>query len=363
MDLIWQEILAYNFVMLGLVAIGGLSIIRYRQVAIAVVAVLATVIASVGVAMSIGRVAFESLHLLCFGWFLHVPLVVLTAVIVNWKAHRRWSLAGSVMLGLLVVIAVDAFFVEPTWLEVTSVELQSDKVTRPWRVVLIADLQTDQLSDYERRVFRTALRAKPDLIVLAGDYLQIRSEQFPRLRSEFNAFLNEIRFQAPAGVYAVEGNAEARGWTEIFAGLPVRSMVETSHCDVGELRVIGLSLRDSFNTRLQIPGDSRFQIVLGHGPDFALGNVRADLLLAGHTHGGQVRLPGIGPLITLSEIPRTWASGMTSLGSGRTLIVSRGIGMERMGAPRLRFLCRPQLMIIDIQPVIERRSRQIGHEG
>ena len=86
----------------------------------------------------------------------------------------------------------------------------------------------------------------------------------------------------------------------------------------------------------------------------------ADLLLAGHVHGGQVRLPFWGPVLTLTSVPRSWAVGRTDFDGGataggawdggRTLIVSRGIGMERGEAPRLRFLCRPELVVVDLVP-------------
>jgi predicted MPP superfamily phosphohydrolase len=360
MDLIWLEILTYNFVMVGLVVIAMLTLWRHRRVDVVLATVLAMVAAAAVIAIMIGRVPLESLHLLCFGWFLHVPLVLLTAIVVHHRRHRAWSAAGTLVLALLIFIAIDAFLIEPHWLQVTTVEVASDKVTRPWRLVLIADVQTDELGDYERRVFEAVAQARPDLILMAGDYLQAPSEQFSRLRKQFAALLKEVGLQAPAGIFAVQGNAESRGWPAIFADLPVTSMVETTHCDVDELRLIGLSLRDSFNTRLKIDGSRRFQVVLGHGPDFALGDVQADLLLAGHTHGGQVQLPLIGPLITLSEVPRRWASGVTALDTWRTLIVSRGIGMERMGAPRLRFLCRPQLVIVDIVPATDRATTGTG---
>lgn len=74
------------------------------------------------------------------------------------------------------------------------------------------------------------------------------------------------------------------------------------------------------------------------------------MLVAGHTHGGQVRLPGIGPLITLSAVPRSRAAGVIHPASGATRVVSRGLGMERGPAPRLRFLCRPEIVVIDVVP-------------
>jgi predicted MPP superfamily phosphohydrolase len=81
-----------------------------------------------------------------------------------------------------------------------------------------------------------------------------------------------------------------------------------------------------------------------------MGQVDADLLLAGHTHGGQVQLPLLGPLMTNCRVPRAWAAGVTTLSHDRRLIVSRGIGMERGHAPQIRFLCRPELLVIDLKP-------------
>jgi predicted MPP superfamily phosphohydrolase len=52
-------------------------------------------------------------------------------------------------------------------------------------------------------------------------------------------------------------------------------------------------------------------------------------------------------------VPRSWAAGVTRLVNGATLIVSRGVGMERGSAPRLRFLCRPELVIIEVLPSAE----------
>jgi hypothetical protein len=109
-------------------------------------------------------------------------------------------------------------------------------------------------------------------------------------------------------------------------------------------------MEDSFSSSASVPRIDQFHIIVGHCPNFALGDVKADLLVAGHCHGGQVRLPGIGPLLTLSRVPRSWAAGVTRLADGKTLIVSRGVGMERGAAPRLRFLCRPELVFIDIVP-------------
>ena len=73
-----------------------------------------------------------------------------------------------------------------------------------------------------------------------------------------------------------------------------------------------------------------------------------------------MRLPGIGPMITHARIPHSWAAGMTDLPNGRRLFVSRGIGMERDYAPRMRFLCRPELAIIDLVPSARKEENNAG---
>jgi len=247
-------------------------------------------------------------------------------------------------------IAVDAFLIEPRWLEVTSIELGSPRVAAPVRIVVLADLQTDRIGSYERRVLAEVAALDPDLVLLPGDYLQLDRQRREREAPALRALLGDL--DPPLGAFAVRGNVEADDWTELFAGTPVTALASTRAVRVADwLTVTGLSLSDSFDTSLRLRrAATGFHVVFGHGPDFALGEVEADLLVAGHTHGGQVRLPWIGPPLTLSAIPRAWAAGATELGAGRTLVVSRGIGLERGRAPRLRFLCRPQLVVIDLAP-------------
>ena len=213
--------------------------------------------------------------------------------------HRR----GGPLPGILAV-ACDSLLIEPGWLEVSHVRIASPKLHRRWRIVVLADLQTDHIGDYERDVLRRAVEAKPDIVLLAGDYLQAPPAQLAVLYDQLRELLRESQFDATARVFAVRGNVERDGWTEIFRGLNVTTVDATQSFTVDGLRLTCLGLNDSFDRRLTIPGDAdRFHLVLGHSPNFALGQIDADLLVAGHTHGGQVRLPLIGPVITFSWIP------------------------------------------------------------
>ncbi|HVC93667.1 MAG TPA: metallophosphoesterase [Pirellulales bacterium] len=353
-----METFLYNTAMALVLATALWVVRRHRTAAGAVAAGCGLVSLACLLAIGLGGQRFSGVRLLAYGLFLHTGLLLAGVAIILRNRSRPFAIAAATACLLLELVAADSFLVEPHWIEVTHVQIASPKLSRPLRMAIVADLQTDSVGEYERRALELVLREQPDLIVMAGDYIQEwndgrRAAQQERLRS----VLRQIDFRAPLGVYAVRGNADAPDWEKAFAQTEVTTLDATGSVDVGELRITGLAMSDSFLTSLRIDPSERFQIVVGHAPDFALGEIHAELLVAGHTHGGQVRLPWLGPIMTQSEVPRSWAAGVTQLGHDKklghdkTLIVSRGIGMERAAAPRIRFLCRPQIVVVDLVPV------------
>lgn len=321
--------------------------LRHCLLAIAAVVALAALLA-----VGLGENAFGVMRLACYGIFLHTAIAMACGTWLLRRKAPRWTIAFAIAFLSLEAVGVDAFLIEPRWLEVTQQTIACKKLPRPVRLAIVADLQTDHIGDYEREALARVMAAKPDLVLMAGDYLQEYNDQRRmELRSELRNLLRRLDFSAPLGVYAVGGNADLPDWQEIFVETPITAVADTRAFDLGPLVVTALGIKDSFRTTTRVAASEKFQIVVEHAPNFALGPVEGDLLVAGHTHGGQVRAPWLGPLLTLSLVPRSWAAGTTTLDDGRTLIVSRGIGMERGFAPRLRFLCRPQLVIVDLLPV------------
>jgi predicted MPP superfamily phosphohydrolase len=300
-------------------------------------------------------VAHEKFHLMrlaAYGLFLYLGIWLVVSSVIVWRAARWLSRSSALLAGLLIAVAADAFLWEPTWLEVTHVELHSPKLARRVRIVLLADVQTDAFTAYEERVFRQAVAEQPDLVLLAGDYLQARRVDRERVGRQLNEFLRQLPLAAPLGVFAVRGNVDHADWPVMFQGLKVRTVSQTETFDLNAIQLTCLSAGESFQHEPELPAvpAAKYHVVLGHSPNFALGTVAADLMLAGHTHGGQVRLPFLGPVTTLSDVPRRQAAGLSDRAAGGKLFVSRGTGMERDNAPRLRFLCRPQLVVIDLLP-------------
>ncbi|EDM74914.1 hypothetical protein PPSIR1_20759 [Plesiocystis pacifica SIR-1] len=288
--------------------------------------------------------------------FVALPLAGTAHAVLAWRRDdKRRALVVGALVALVLAVGVDAFFVEPRALEVTHLEIETDKLDAPLTVAVLADVQTDHPGDYEAAVFAMVAAEQPDLILFPGDFVQVRPSEFSHQSYEFNKLLRAAAFDPPLGAFAVPGNIEAEQperWPESFEGTGVETWRSRTRADLGPLVLTGLPLGDSFDAALTLPPEDpeRFHIVFGHAPDFSLGEVGGDLLVAGHTHGGQVQLPFIGPLITFSRVPRDHAAGHTVLDDGRSLVVSRGVGMERAAAPRLRFLCRPELVFIHLVP-------------
>lgn len=298
----------------------------------------------------------SSVHFLFFalvtwGLFLHGIALLVGAGVILARRHARISSLCFLLAVIASAVIVDALWIEPRRLEITHHEFASAKITAPMRIVVLADIQVDDVGAYEREAFRAALAERPDLVLLLGDYVHVRNnDAYRRQMERLSEVWRESGLTAPWGVIAVAGNTDRADWATYFEGLGVQAVVDTRTIEVGEIVVTGLSRDDSFSPALEVGEREPFHIVAGHAPNYALGDISAELLLAGHTHGGQVRIPGFGPLITLAATPRSWGAGRTELEGGRTLIVSRGIGLERVYAPRIRLFCPPEIVVIDLVP-------------
>ena len=102
-------------------------------------------------------------------------------------------------------------------------------------------------------------------------------------------------------------------------------------------------------------GDGRFRLGVTHAPYRrvldAMTADGADLLLAGHTHGGQVCLPGFGALVTNCDLPRAQASGVSTWNAaGRTVPLEVSAGLGTAPSAPVRFACRPEAVVLELLP-------------
>ncbi|MHC4982515.1 MAG: metallophosphoesterase [Planctomycetota bacterium] len=279
-------------------------------------------------------------------------------------ASRRRRAARISILALAVVgIACMAYgyFIEPYWLETTHVTLSSEKLaglSRPLRIVHISDLHCEEKQRLEGRLPEVIRQIKPDVIVFTGDALNSRG-------GLVNLKTCMKRLAEIAPTFAVDGNMDVRRFpdTDIFADTRVRLLdgeaVKVS-VDQVQINLVGGPAgrwQTIENVLKGLKGDL-FTVVLYHYPGrvTAASGYPVDLYLAGHTHGGQVALPGYGALITLSRLGKKYESGRHPVGK-TWLYVNRGIGMEGGSAPRVRFWARPEVTVIEISPAGEGREK------
>lgn len=294
---------------------------------------------------------FARIQLLAWVVFLYFPIFLSLGIYYFWNHYRGAAIGLLVLLLSTLLIGIDSFLIEPHWLKITRIERHSPKIEESLTIAFLADIQTDSPGEYEREVLDIVKRENPDLILMAGDYIQVRDpEDYQREGDILNQIMHDVDLQAELGIYAVRGNVDRNTWNDIFTGLDFHLIEETETFDLGPVMLTGVGYVDSARPSLSIEGADKFHIVLGHSPNFSLGEIEGDLLVAGHTHGGQVQLPGIGPLITISVVPRDWASGLTEIEPGKFLLVSNGIGLERGYAPQMRFWCRPEVILLTLSP-------------
>jgi uncharacterized protein len=307
--------------------------------------------AAILLAFQVGSDLFQMMRFLAIGCFLGGPILLANNAYFAAKKFKIMAAFNAILGIVVILIGIDAFIVEPHFLEVSRFEIISEKIDTPLEIAVVADLQTDDVGSYERDIFEQIAKDKPDLILFPGDYLQVfTDEERERETAKLKKIIKDSGLNPKYGCFFVQGNVDLPNWPEIFSELAGKKFVKTETVSAGPVDITGLSFKDG-QYKYDFDGRNKFHIGMAHYPDFALGNANADLLVAGHCHGGQVQLPFFGPLVTFSRVPPTWANGaLVQLPNRAHLIVSRGIGMERMNAPRLRFLCRPQLIFIKVNP-------------
>lgn len=249
--------------------------------------------------------------------------------------------------------------------------------SRPVRILHISDLHFRPKQRRKKRFLGRCAATAPDIVVCTGDFLDEEdgidtavaavSQIRPASAALFvlgshdyyaSTLANPLKYlMGPSNRKPPEGpklpwrdlvaRLESHGWREL---LNKTTSVEVD--GLGTVDVVGLDdphiRREDLSvaSRRSRPG---FRLGIVHSPDAApaLADLDYDLVVCGHTHGGQLRVPGFGALVTNSSLPRRQARGMSRIGDA-WLHVSAGMGTSRF-AP-VRFACRPEACVLELVP-------------
>jgi predicted MPP superfamily phosphohydrolase len=291
-------------------------------------------------------------------------------------------LGSALALGGLVAINFGASlalvwgaFLEPRRLGLSHVSFVGDSQPEdipPVRLLHISDLHVERFGLREEHLLNMVRSVAPDLILLTGDYVNLSYVDDPIAHADARRLLGALSSNGNS-VYAVLGSPPVdRNSLPLFEGLPIR--VLRDEAVTIDLPVHSNSPRGASEQRRRLvlvgldcshdpasdaerlatvvahapPDDCR--VLLYHSPELmpVAPEFGINLYLCGHTHGGQVRLPFYGAVVTASTLGKRFEMGYYRL-QDTHLYVSRGIGFEGMGAPRVRFLCPPEITLVSMR--------------
>lgn len=270
------------------------------------------------------------------------------------KGKKRGILIALLILAMVVGICVMAL---DTKLVVRTYEIESKKVAENVRVALITDFHCCDYGLGNRELLDLVAAQEPDLVLLGGDIID-DDRSLPWKRGY--SLVSELAAQYPT--FYVTGNHEY--WTKevdsVREEIAARGAVvlRGGSADVAGITVFGIDDPDAGETEWQQQlsaavgelDSAKFSILLTHRPERVeqYEGLGFDLIVAGHAHGGQWRLPGlINGLIAPNQglFPR-YAGGRYDLSGDTTFIVSRGLARESTWVPRI--FNPPELVVIDI---------------
>ncbi|NQX64586.1 metallophosphoesterase [Paenibacillus alba] len=278
-------------------------------------------------------------------------------------SRRAFLKKGAVLAGSLLasggLLGSYSGYIEPKWIEFTRLTLPFERLPNAFhglKLLQFSDLHIGHHFDLQdlAHVIQLIQEEKADLICFTGDLFDSHIIEDSAKTSEL---LNSL--QAPLGKWSVLGNHDK--WKGPNLTLPIlqdggfQSLVN-AHKTIAykgqTIQIAGvedmLTGKPDIETTMHGANAQMFTLLLSHCPDFAdqIGNHAIDLQLSGHTHGGQIRLPFVGAVIT-PPAGRNYVAGLQTASQSSMLIyTNRGIGTTTLP---FRLLCRPEITIFTLK--------------
>lgn len=274
------------------------------------------------------------------------------------KSGKFLLLTTFTLATILVGSYLYARYIEPNLLMVNREKLESSYLQSPLKIVFFGDTHLGEFNDNDQldRIVAKINAENPDLVIFTGDLIG-SSGDFTADPEAIAQSLGQI--QATYAKVAVIGNHEYAlldqyNYEDLMAAGGFTVLVD-DWLDITELNVRLLGLDDVYRgnpdtTLADEALDGTYNILITHEPDIVdkMASDQVQLVLAGHTHGGQISLPYLTEKI-LPANGKKYVKGLFSIGSeGQTkLFVTKGTGMTKLP---FRFMNVPEIVAIEVSP-------------
>ena len=281
-----------------------------------------------------------------------------------------------IIIGVIVFLCIVEWIREIVSFKVTHYDIQSDKfnkLTHEKKIVFLTDLHNNSYGKNNKKLLNAVKSQNPDLILIGGDMLVGKPEVSTKVAEDFVTKLIGI-----CSVYYANGNHEQRmkiypenfgtKYQEYKTSVEQSGVqfLENEHIDLMfdacPIQIHGLEIPregykkfrktkvslEQIEERIGKADSSKYQILLAHNPIYADTYLEwgADLVLSGHLHGGIVRLPGLGGIITPQFRLFPKYSGELTVKDGKSVVVSKGIGTHTI---KIRFLNPAEIVVLHLQ--------------
>lgn len=280
-----------------------------------------------------------------------------------------------ILIGVIVLICIVEWIREIVTFKVTHYDIKSDKLNvlnHERKIVFLSDLHNERYGKNNEKLFNAVKDQNPDLILVGGDMLVGKADISSKVAEDFVSKLTEI-----CPVYYANGNHEQRmkvypetygtAFDKYQSNLVNRGVQflenqhETLSFDGCQVRLFGLEIPVGFYKKFRkqtLPVDvvreqigepeaDCYNILLAHNPTYTKTYLEwgADLVLSGHFHGGVVRIPKLGGIITPQWHMFPEFSGELTLKDGKHVVVSKGLGTHTI---KVRFLNPAEIVVLHI---------------
>jgi len=260
----------------------------------------------------------------------------------------------------LTVLLWYSFIFEPNNIQVEKINIAIENLPESFdgaKIVHLTDFHSKNFGEREKKVLEILEDINPDFIFITGDFIDYRTKDI----NSCQEFWRELSNQHQGKTFGVLGNHEH--WIKSPDISAIKKLLEEGGISIlnnenrkifqGNKYIYLLGVDDPDSKKDDLPKamigaeENIPKILLAHSPDIVdnLRGEKVDLILVGHTHGGQIRIPFVKPFWVPTKNRGKYASGLFEIGNA-ILYVNRGIGMAALP---VRFNCPPEIAVIELK--------------